>query len=160
MPQRRSAPSPLANEVADLVRAGYGALLTFETPGAWLELAGPNGAMGDEGDLWRAPVTTVRLVREGAEGVVATAARDEAFARALDTLADEARPHAGHEYAELVAVLRAIREVTAKPRTRMPTVGPALREHGEPSLTAWLSCLTLADLEGALAESCVESKAA
>ena len=81
MARRRSATSPLVQEVSDLVRAGYGALLTFDTPGAWVELAGPNGAQDANDDRWRAPVTTLRLVREGAAGVVVTASKDEAFAR-------------------------------------------------------------------------------
>lgn len=160
MARRRSTASPLVQEVSDLVRAGYGALLTFDTPGAWVELAGPNGAKGAEDDRWRAPVTTLRLVREGAPGVVVTASRDAAFAKMLGELAEQARPFAGDDHPVLLALLRAIRDASAKPRSRMPTVGSGLVEHGETSLAAWLSCLTLADLEEAMAESCEESQAA
>lgn len=160
MSRRRSKPPPLVGEVTDLVRAGYGALLTFESPGAWVELAGPNGARSGDGETWRTPVTTVRLVRAGEPGVIATAVRDEAFGKALDELAEAARPLAGDDYPTLVSVLRAVRELAAKTRARMPTVGPGLNEHGEPSLPAWLSCLTLADLEQAMVESCEVSQAA
>jgi hypothetical protein len=154
MPRRRSPPPPIIEDVSALVRAGYGGLVTFDNPGAWIELAGPRGGRGGDGATWRAPVTTVRLVREGQAGIVAEAAADGAFARMLDTLAEHARPFSGDDHVTLVAMLRAVRELSAKPRTRMPTVGPGLVEHGEPSLDAWLSCLTLADLERSLEESC------
>ncbi|MFZ5480624.1 MAG: hypothetical protein ACOZNI_27925 [Myxococcota bacterium] len=91
---------------------------------------------------------------------MATASRDEAFGKSLDALAELARPFAGDDHRVLLAVLRSIRELSAKPRTRMPTVGPGLVEHGESSLSAWISCLTLADLEQAMSESCEESQAA
>lgn len=160
MPRRRAAPSPLVNDVSALVRAGYGGLVTFANPAAWIELAGPRGGRGDAGPTWQAPVTTVRLVREGKAGVVTEASADGAFARMLDTIAEQARPFAGDDHATLVAMLRAIRELSAKPRERMPTVGPEFVEHGEPNLLAWLSCLTLADLEQAMSDSCEESQAA
>lgn len=160
MPRRQAPPPPLVNDVSALVRAGYGGLVTFDRPGAWIELAGPRGSQGGDDAKWQAPVTTVRLVREGKAGVVAEAAADGAFARLLDAIAEEARPFSGDDHATLVAMLRAIRELSAKPRTRMPTVGPEMVEHGEPNLYAWLSCLTLADLEQAMSDSCEESQAA
>ena len=160
MARRRPPHSELVQQVSELVRSGYGALLTFDAPGAWIELAGPNGISGGSGAFGQAPVTTVRLVQEGTVGVVAEAASDGAFAKMLDVIGEKARPFAGQDHAALLAMLRAVRELSTRSRTRMPTVGPALVEYGEPSVDAWLSCLTLADFEQTLAESCEGQAAA
>ncbi len=159
-PRRGPTPDLLVAQVSSLVRDGYGGLLTFEKSRAWLEVAGPRGIRGGDGAFGLAPVTTLRLCQLDATAPLAEAAVDGAFVSGLDAIADKARELAGEEFGQLVAVLNAVRRLCAKPRTRMPTVGLGVVEHGVPNLDAWLSCLTLADLERTLVESSEDLAAA
>lgn len=148
--------------VKELVRAGRGALVTFEAPDApWLEIAGPSGAQpGDEPGFAVAPVATIRLYRNGEAGPLAVATADERFAEGLHAIAQFARPLLGKEHPALVALLAAVRDAASDKRPRAPQVGARVRETGAPNASGWFSCLTLGDLQVAVERSRVVRDAA
>ncbi len=150
----------LIDNIRDVVRTGYGALITFEAPDApWLEIAGPNG-MQPGGHLFGAPVPTVRLRRNGDAWPLAEAAANNDFSGGLSTLAECAKPFVGDEFPALLALLGAVHEASGAKRRRVPKVGGCITETGVPSVHAWMSCLTLGDLQAAVAKATIVRQAA
>ncbi len=150
----------LIDNIRDLVRTGYGALITFEAPDApWLEIAGPQG-VSPGGHLFGAPVPTVRLRRNGAGGPLAEAAANNNFSAGLSTLAECAKPLIGEEFPALLALLAAVHDASGAKRRRVPTVGTRITQTGVPDLHAWMSCLSLGDLQGAVARATIVRQAA
>lgn len=151
----------LIDNIRDLVRTGYGGLVTFEAPNApWLEIAGPKG-MQPDGQLCGAPVPTVRLRRNGDATPLAEAAANDDFSGGLSTIAECARPLVGDEFPALLALLGAVHEASGAKRRRVPKVGGCVTETGgPPSVHAWMSCLTLGDLQSAVARARIIRQAA
>lgn len=150
----------LIENIRDLVRTGYGALITFEAPDApWLEIAGPNGAQAP-GHLFGAAVPTVRLRRNGDVAPLAEAAANNDFSGGLSTLAECAKPLIGDEFPALLALLAAVHDASGAKRRRVPTVGTRITQTGVPDLHAWMSCLSLGDLQEAVARATIVRQAA
>jgi hypothetical protein len=148
----------VVEEVRELVRSGYGALVTFEAPGApWLEIAGPNGPGGD---FLAAPVPTLRLRAQGEGSPLAIAAVNDNFPAGLNAIAERARPFVGDEFPALLTLLGAIREASGVKRSRVPTVGACVTETGTPDPHAWMSCLSLGDLQAAVLRATIIRNAA
>ena len=144
----------VVEQVRELVRAGQGALVTFELAEApWLEVAGPQGMGEGDAGLGHAPVPTLRLHRNGEPGPVAVAAANGDLALGLHEIAEAARPLVGAEHPALVALLAAVRDAASDRRPRTPQVGTTVRETGTPDAAAFLSCLTLGDLQAAVEAS-------
>ncbi len=116
-----------------------------------LDVMGPLGMAGDDDGFLAAPVPTVRLWSPGSlSRPLAVAAANRNFPAGLDTVAERARPLVGGEYKVLLALLATVREHAPRLRPRVPVVGPALTSSGTPSMSAFVSCLALGDLEAAL----------
>lgn len=159
-PNLNPSQTALVNNVRDLVRSGYGALVTFEAADApWLEIAGPT-SFDAGGHPFGAPVPTVRLRRSSDATLLAEAAANNDFLKGLTTLGQCAKPLVGDEYPALVALLGAIHDASGAKRRRVPTVGDAISEVGVPNVHGWMSCLTLGDLQAAVAKATIIRQAA
>ncbi len=102
----------LIDNIRDLVRTGYGALVTFQAPDApWLEIAGPNGVQPG-GHLFGASVPTVRLRRNGDAAPLAEAAANNDFSGGLEQA-------------------RRVREATRRRRVSSPSRPARCRSRGE-----------------------------
>ncbi len=113
-----------------------------------LDVLGPRGMSGDDDGYLAAPVATVRLWSPGSlSRPLAVAAANRSFPEALTSLAERARPLVGNEYTVLLALLATVREHAPRLRPRVPVVGPAFASSGTPSMSAFVSCLGLGDLE-------------
>ena len=139
------------------VREGYASIATFPGPEgiAWIEILGPRG-MRPAGELLVAPVPPLRLwgPSESHLGPLAVAAANDAFDDGLRSIESRATVYLPPPVMiDLAAVLRVVRLASQRPRGRLPTVGPRVRQRGTPSLMAWASCLPLGDLEAALWKS-------
>jgi hypothetical protein len=143
--------------IHDDVRAGHAGIATFGGPRGlcWVEILGPRG-MRPDGRLLVAPVPTLRLcVPDQGPDPLAVAANDTDFDGGLHGLEKRALPHL-HAYGaeSLRAVLCVVRQATKARGPNVPSVELRVIEAvGEPSLTAWASCLTLADLEAAVLDA-------
>lgn len=117
-----------------------------------LDVLGPKGMVGGADDVFFvAPVPTVRLWSPGSLArPLAVAAANRSFPEALDALAERARPLVGDEHAVLLALLATVRDHAPRLRPRVPVVGPAFTSSGTPSMSAFVSCLGLGDLERAI----------
>lgn len=136
------------------VREGRSLFCCFDRPNGTtrLDLMGPNGMTGggDDGFL-RAPVPTLRLWSPTATSrPIALAAANSDFPAGLDAIARRAAPLVGDELPVLLAVLSVVREETAGMRFRIPSVGDAVTAAGRPSIAAWASALSLADIQTAV----------
>ena len=137
----------------DAVRAGRALLYAFERPegSTRLEVLGPNGMAGGAHDFLVAPVPTLRLWSPSATNrPIAIAAANRDFPVALETIAKRAAPLVGHELPILLALLAAVREETAGMRFRSSTVGDLITSRGRPTGAAWMSALSLADVQAAV----------
>ena len=115
---------------------------------ARLDVMGPRGMSGDDEGFLAAPVPTVRLWSPGSQSrPLAVAAANRSFPEALTSLAERARPLVGPEYPVLLALLATVRDHAPRLRPRVPVVGTAFTSSGTPSMSAFVSCLGLGDLE-------------
>ena len=113
-----------------------------------LDVMGPRGMAGDDDGFLAAPVPTVRLWSPASlSRPLAVAAANRSFPEARTALAERARPLVGNEDSVLLALLAAVREHAPRLRPRVPVVGPAFTSSGTPSMSAFVSCLGLGDLE-------------
>lgn len=113
-----------------------------------LDVMGPRGMVGDDDGFLAAPVPTVRLWSPGSFArPLAVAAANRSFPEALTSLAERARPLVGAEYPVLLALLATVRDHAPRLRPRVPVVGAAFTSTGTPSISAFVSCLGLGDLE-------------
>lgn len=113
-----------------------------------LDVMGPRGMSGDDDGFLAAPVPTVRLWSSGSlSRPLAVAAANRNFPAALDAVAERARPLVGDEYNVLLALLATVREHAPRLRPRVPVVGSMFTSSGTPSMSAFVSCLGLGDLE-------------
>ena len=114
-----------------------------------LDIMGPRGMIGGGADHFlTAPVPTVRLWSPGSQSrPLAVAAANRNFPAALDAVAERARPLVGDEYRLLLALLATVREHAPRLRPRVRTVGSSFTSSGTPSISAFVSCLGLGDLE-------------
>ena len=117
-----------------------------------LDLLGPNGMIGGSTDGFLcAPVPTLRLWSPSATcRPIAQAAANKDFPAGLDTIARRAAPLIGDELPLLLAMLAAIQEETASMRFRTPNVGDLVTSSGHPTAAAWMSALSLADIQAAV----------
>ena len=140
--------------VRDAIRAGRSMFCCFDQPNGTtrLDLLGPNGMIGgsDDGFLC-ASVPTLRLWSPTATArPIAQAAANKDFPSGLDAIARRAAPLIGDELPLLLAMLAAIREETASMRFRSPNVGDLVTSSGRPTAAAWMSALSLADIQAAV----------
>ena len=140
--------------VRDTVRDGRSMFCCFDHPNGTtrLDLLGPNGMIGgsDDGFLC-APVPTLRLWSPTATArPIALAAANKDFPAGIDAIARRAAPLIGDELPLLLAMLAAIREETAGMRFRTPNVGDLITSSGRPTAAAWMSALSLADIQAAV----------
>lgn len=140
--------------VRDAVRAGRSIFCCFDhaNGSTRLDLLGPNGMIGgsDDGFLC-APVPTLRLWSPTATArPIALAAANKDFPAGLDTIARRAAPLIGDELPLLLAMLAAVQEETAGMRFRTPNVGDLVTSSGRPTTAAWMSALSLADIQAAV----------
>jgi hypothetical protein len=135
------------------VKQGWGGLAVLHGPSglSWVELHGPKGVGQPDGYL-QAQVPTLRLcVPDVGNEPVATAAANRDFPAELAALEATARPHVfDDEHAWLRVLLRTVKEAVPKRRPRIPKVGSQVQTLGQPSIFAWSSALSLADLEASL----------
>jgi hypothetical protein len=150
----------IARHVAYLrttIRDGHSVLYTFDRDDGTstrLEMLGPKGLRPAGGDLFIAPVPTVQLWSPTAcQRPIAKAAANRDFPAGLDTVAARAAPLVGDELPVLLALLGALREETAAMRFRIPSVGEVVTSAGRPTTSAWMSALSLADIEAALLDA-------
>jgi len=136
------------------VRAGHALFYTFDRDGGAttrLEILGPKGLLPSGGDFLTAPVPTVQLWSPTAcQRPIAKAAANHDFPAGLELIAKRAAPLVGDELPILLALLGALRDEAAAMRFRIPTVGERVTSRGIPSVEAWASALSLADIESAL----------
>ena len=136
------------------VREGRSLFCCFEQPigTTRLDLLGPNGMIGGSHDGFLcAAVPTLRLWSPTATArPIALAAANKDFPAGLDAIARRAAPLIGDELPLLLAVLAVVREETAGMRFRIPSVGDAVTAAGRPSIAAWASALSLADIQTAV----------
>jgi hypothetical protein len=140
--------------VRDAMRAGRSLFCCFDQPNGTtrLDLLGPNGMIGgsDDGFLC-APVPTLRLWSPTATArPIALAAANKDFPTGLDAIARRAAPLIGDELPLLLAMLAAVQEETAGMRFRSPNVGDLITSCGRPTAAAWMSALSLADIQAAV----------
>lgn len=140
--------------VRDAVRAGRSMFCCFDQANGTtrLDLLGPNGMMGGANDGFLcASVPTLRLWSPTATTrPIALAAANKDFPAGLDAIARRAAPLIGDELPLLLAILAAIQEETAGMRFRPPNVGDLITSSGCPTAGAWLSALSLADIQAAV----------
>lgn len=136
------------------VREGRSLLCCFDQPigSTRLDLLGPNGMIGGSADGFLcAPVPTLRLWSPTATArPIALAAANKDFPAGLDAIARRAAPLIGDELPLLLAMLAVVREETAGMRFRIPSVGDTVTATGRPTVTAWASALSLADIQAAV----------
>jgi hypothetical protein len=139
------------------VRAGRSCIITYDHPDGtgWLDVHGPDGMRGGPDDgAFTSPIPTVRLWPPGGgTAPLAEAVANRAFPRELDQLAERARPLVRDEYPALIVLLTTIREATEGLRFRLPVVGETVRMVGRPSVTAWMSCIPLGNLQAAILQT-------
>ena len=140
--------------VRDAVRAGRSLFCCFDQPNGTtrLDLLGPNGMIGgsDDGFLC-APVPTLRLWSPTATArPIVLAAANKDFPAGLDAIARRAAPLVGDDLPLLLAMLAAVQEETAGMRFRSPNVGDLITSSGRPTAAAWMSALSLADIQAAV----------
>ncbi len=136
------------------LREGRSLFCCFDRPTGTtrLDLLGPNGMIGgsDDGFLC-ASVPTLRLWSPTATTrPIALAAANKDFPAGLDTIARRAAPLIGDELPLLLAMLAAVQEETAGMRFRTPNVGNLVTSSGRPTAAAWMSALSLADIQAAV----------
>ena len=134
-------------------RSGHSTIISFDHPngGGRLDVFGPEGMRGGNDDAFTEPVPTVRLWAPGIpEAPIAEAVANRAFPTELDRLAERARPFIDEEWSAFLIILATIREATAGLRFRVPKVGTRVQLIGTPSVEAWMSCLSLGDLQAAI----------
>ena len=140
--------------VRDAVRSGRSMFCCFDHPNGTtrLDLLGPNGMIGGSNDGFLcASVPTLRLWSPTATSrPIAQAAANKDFPSGLDAIARRAAPLIGDELPLLLAMLAAIREETASMRFRSPNVGDLVTSSGRPTAAAWMSALSLADIQAAV----------
>jgi hypothetical protein len=140
--------------VRDAVRAGRSMFCCFDHPNGTtrLDLMGPNGLLGGASDGFLcAPVPTLRLWSPSAMcRPIAQAAANKDFPAGLDAIARRAAPLIGDELPLLLAMLAAIQEETAGMRFRTANVGALVTSSGRPTAAAWMSALSLADIQAAV----------
>lgn len=135
-------------------------LAVFDTPqcSTVLEYRTPRVMRG--GNPLQSERTTLRLWQTGAPGRVLVevdlSTNDPTdIEPALDAVADAGQGRAGAERDLFELLLRLVREhhlgLHRRPRARQ--VGDTITSRGAPSLEAWASCLTMADLQEALQAS-------
>lgn len=114
-----------------------------------LDVIGPRGMIGGGADgFFTAAVPTVRLWSPGSQSrPLAVAAANRSFPEALTSLAERARPLLGPEYPVLLALLTCVRDHAPRLRPRVPVVGTAFTSSGTASMSAFVSCLGLGDIE-------------
>ncbi len=140
--------------VRDAVRSGRSMFCCFDHPNGTtrLDLLGPNGMIGGSNDGFLcASVPTLRLWSPTATSrPIAQAAANKDFPSGLDAIARRAAPLIGDELPLLLAMLAAIQEETASMRFRSPNVGDLITSSGRPTAAAWMSALSLADIQAAV----------
>lgn len=135
------------------LRAGHGSIVPFAVglAGPVLEVAAPKGVRR-MGLLCVAPVPTLKLWP--ASGFpLAVAAANRAFPAALDKLGESAAPLVGDDLPALLALLAAVRDLTAGMRLPIPRVGSAVTSTGRACHIAWASALPLGDVQAAFLKS-------
>lgn len=150
----------IARHVAHLrttVRDGHSVLYTFDRDDGTftrLEVLGPKGLRPEGGDLFTASVPTVQLWSPtSCQRPIAKAAANRDFPAGLDTVATRAAPLVGQELPVVLALLAALREEAATMRFRIPSVGDGVTSTGRPTALAWMSALSLADVEAAFLDA-------
>ena len=140
--------------IRDAVRADRSMFCCFDHPNGTtrLDLLGPNGMIGGSNDGFLcASVPTLRLWSPTATArPIAQAAANKDFPAGLDTIARRAAPLIGDELPLLLAMLAAVQEETAGMRFRTPNVGDLVTSSGRPTAAAWMSALSLADIQAAV----------
>lgn len=135
------------------VREGRSLFCCFDHPNGTtrLDLLGPNGMIGGLNDGFLcAAVPTLRLWSPTATArPIAQAAANKDFPAGLDTIARRAAPLIGDELPLLLAMLAAVQEETGM-RFRTPNVGDLVTSSGRPTAAAWMSALSLADIQVAV----------
>ncbi len=143
--------------IRDAVRAGRSMFCCFDHPNGTtrLDLLGPNGMIGGSNDGFLcASVPTLRLWSPTATArPIAQAAANKDFPSGLDAIARRAAPLIGDELPLLLAMLAAVQEETAGMRFRSPNVGDLITSSGRPTAAAWMSALSLADIQAAVFKS-------
>lgn len=145
----------LVLELVEETRAGWSWMLPLaeEEAPAWLAFQGPRGMRGDPPVVAAGPPRLELWPRGGGPRplvevpVAANRNPRQDFARLSQQRLD---PTAG--WLLLLALLVALDEAP-RARPRVPTVGDRLTSTGAPTLSAWASALTLADLQTALLRS-------
>ena len=136
------------------IRDGRSLFCCFDQPVGTtrLDLLGPNGMIGGaDDDFLRASVPTLRLWSPTATArPIALAAANKDFPAGLDAIARRATPLIGDELPLLLAVLAVVREETDGMRFRAPNVGGLVTSSGRPTAAAWMSALSLADIQAAV----------
>ena len=136
------------------VREGRSLFCCFDQPigTTRLDLLGPNGMIGGSNDGFLcASVPTLRLWSPTATArPIALAAANKDFPSGLDTIARRAAPLIGDELPLVLAMLAAVQEETAGMRFRTPNVGDLMTSSGRPTAAAWMSALSLADIQAAV----------
>jgi hypothetical protein len=136
------------------VREGRSLFCCFDQPNGTtrLDLLGPNGMIGGSNDgFLYASVPTLRLWSPTAMArPIAQAAANKDFPAGLNTIARRAAPLLGDELPLLLAMLVAVQEETAGMRFRSPNVGDLITSSGRPTAEAWMSALSLADIQAAV----------
>lgn len=136
------------------VREGRSLFCCFDQPTGTtrLDVMGPNGMIGGARDGFLcAPVPTLRLWSPtAASRPIALAAANKDFPAGLDAIARRAAPLVGDELPLLLAVLAVVREETAGMRFRIPAVGERVTASGKPTIAAWATALSLADIQAAV----------
>lgn len=152
--QRERVISRAVDRVRGAVREGRSMFCCFDHPAGTtrLDLMGPNGMIGGASDGFLcAPVPTLRLWSPTATSrPIALAAANKDFPVGLDAIARRAAPLIGDDLPLLLAMLAAIREETAGMRFRTPNVGDMVTSSGRPTAAAWMSALSLADIQAAV----------
>jgi len=138
------------------LRTGRSMFCCFDQPNGTtrLDLMLPNGMLGADDGFMAAPVPTLRLWSPTATTrPIALAAANKDFPAGLDAIARRAAPLIGDELPLLLAMLAAVQEETAGMRFRAPSVGEMITSSGRPTAAAWMSALSLADIQAAVFKS-------
>ena len=156
-PAANTPPTILRDDLSLLpgeLAQGHGALAIFRARRGlcWVQALGPRGLPGGDSDFLVAPSPVVELwVSEHGDGPLATARPGRGFTAALDALESTALSWVlPREQAPLQALLAVLRAAWAPRRPGIPKVGPGVETIGQPSIAAWSSALSLADLEQVL----------
>jgi hypothetical protein len=135
------------------LRAGHGSIVPFGEglAGPILEVAAPKGVRR-MGLLCVATVPTLRLWPTRGFPI-AVAAANRGFPAALDKLGESATPLVGDDLPALLALLAAVRDLTAGMRLPIPKVGSVVTSAGRACHIAWASALPLGDVQAAFLKS-------